>query len=251
MENELTRDAFLGGRLQIWQPAKGYRAGVDPILLAAAVNAKPTDKVLELGCGVGVASLALSQLTGAGLTGIELQPEYSELARRNARENDLPLTVFDGDLRDMPAPVCDLSFDHVIANPPYFDRGRGSVARNSGRELAMGEETPLHEWIDAAVKRLKPKGLLTVIQNAERLVDLLSVCDSRMGDVTLMPISPRVGRNAERIILRAKKGAGGAPQLLPPLVMHKGQHHRDGAGQYTDDVEEVLRNGKALPNMNK
>ena len=98
LANDLTCDAFLGGRLNIWQPAKGYRAGVDPVFLASAVNARSGQHVLELGCGVGVAALALARRCAVRVTGVELQAPYAELARRNARENELEFAVVQGDL---------------------------------------------------------------------------------------------------------------------------------------------------------
>ena len=101
-DNALTRDAFLGGRLQIWQLRHGYRAGVDPVLLAATIPAKQQDKILELGCGVGVASLCLAHRTGATVTGLEMLQDYADLARRNAQDNGIEFDVTTGDLRDMP-----------------------------------------------------------------------------------------------------------------------------------------------------
>ncbi|MFO7806744.1 MAG: methyltransferase, partial [Paracoccaceae bacterium] len=69
----LTQDAFLGGQLYLWQPRRGgYRAGVDPVLLAASVPAQAGETVLELGCGVGAAMLCLhARVKGLQLTGVE------------------------------------------------------------------------------------------------------------------------------------------------------------------------------------
>ena len=78
---ETTNDLFLGGKVTALQPAKGYRAGIDAVLLAASVPAKAGETVLELGCGVGVASLCLAaRVEGVEITGVELQPEYAALA---------------------------------------------------------------------------------------------------------------------------------------------------------------------------
>ena len=96
----LTRDAFLGGALSVWQPRRGYRAGIDPVLLAAAVPAVAGQSVLELGCGAGVASLCLGRrVPGLVLHGVEIQQDYANLARRNGAENDIGLTVTTADLR--------------------------------------------------------------------------------------------------------------------------------------------------------
>jgi SAM-dependent methyltransferase len=99
-----TADGFLGGRLLIHQPVAGYRAGTDAVLLAAAVPARAGDRVLELGCGVGTAALCLmARVPGLSVTGVERQPDYADLARRNASENGLPLQVVTADLARLPA----------------------------------------------------------------------------------------------------------------------------------------------------
>ena len=141
---ETTLNAFLGGRLQIEQPTRGYRAGIDPVLLAASIPARAGDTALDLGCGVGVAGLCLARrVPGVHVTGIELQPDYAALAQANATRNDLPLDVVTGDIASLPKPLKDWQFSHVFANPPYFDRHASTKAPDPGRETAMGEATPL------------------------------------------------------------------------------------------------------------
>ena len=98
-EAALARNAFLGGRVQLWQPREGYRAGIDPVLLAATVPAQPGQRVLELGCGAGPALCCLGvRVPGLALTGIEVQPAYAALARRNLSENGLSGTVIEADI---------------------------------------------------------------------------------------------------------------------------------------------------------
>ena len=245
--SDLTHDRFLDGKLRVWQPKAGYRAGVDPVLLAATVPAQASDSVLELGCGVGVASLCLSaRVSGLNLTGVEVQPEYAELAQRNADENGHGMAVHCADLRALPEAVLQRNYDHVIANPPYYLRDRGTAATDAGRETALGEATPLTDWMDTATRRLKPKGHLTVIQDAERLPALLSALDERLGSVRVLPMSPRVGCPAHLVILQAKKGGRAAFRLLAPVVMHEGVAHDGDRESYTAEIRAVLRGGAAL-----
>ena len=237
-----TRDKFLGGRLTITQPAKGYRAGVDAVFLAAAVTASPGQSVLELGCGVGVASLCLQARVGAlDLTGLEVQTGYAALARQNALENALPMEVVTGDLSDMPSQLRARQFDHVLANPPYYRRAAGTASDDAGREKALGETAPLTAWVEAAVRRLHPKGYMTIIQKADRLPDLMAACDSRLGDVSVLPLVPRVGRAAELVILRARKGARGPFRLLSPMILHSGEHHEADGDSYLAEISAILR----------
>ncbi|RBO53577.1 methyltransferase [Rhodovulum sp. BSW8] len=243
----LRQDGFLGGRLHLWQPTAGYRAGIDAVLLAAATPAEPGQSVLELGCGAGVASLCLAaRVPGLAMTGVELQPAYAALARRNASGTGLPLEVVEADLAALPPGVKAQSFDHAILNPPYFRRDRGSAAPDPGRETAMGEATPLAEWIAAAARRLRPGGRLTAIQRAERLPDMLAALCPLLGCVELLPLAPRDGRAAKLVLLRARKGRQGPFRLHAPLTLHEGAAHLDDGDSYTPDVAAILRDGAAL-----
>lgn len=245
---ELTRDAFLGGRVHAYQPRHGYRAGVDPVLLAAATPARPGQSVLELGCGVGVASLCLAaRVPDLSITGVELQSDYAELAQRNATENGSPIEVVRADLRRLPAELKARHFDHVIANPPYYERHRSTAAHDAGRDIALAGDTPLTDWIDIAARRLAPKGYLTMIQKADRLPEMLAGCAGRLGSLRVRPIQPRVGRSAELVLLQARKLGRAEFRLDPPLLMHDGvRHERDGES-YTSAVSDILRTGANLP----
>lgn len=150
-EEELTQDAFLGGKVSLLQPDTGYRAGVDPVFLAASVAAKSGQTVLELGCGAAPALCCLgARVAGLHLTGVEIQPRYAKLGQRNLDRNGLNGQVHCADLTRLPMEVKSERFDHVIANPPYFDRAHGLPAEDQGRETALGGDTPLKLWIQAA-----------------------------------------------------------------------------------------------------
>ena len=240
---DLTHDAFLGGKLHLWQPRKGYRAGVDPVLLAATVPAQAGQRVLELGCGVGAASLCLgARVPGLTLTGVELQSAYAALARRNGPDFE----VVEADLAQMPLDVRQRQFDHVLANPPYFDRDASIASQHIAREVALGERTPLEKWVQIAAKRLAPKGQAHFIHRAERLPELIRALPHDMGSIEVLPIAPRMGRAAELIILRARKSGRGAFRLCAPLVMHEGDAHLVDGDSYVPQIRAVLREGAAL-----
>ncbi|HEY0276319.1 MAG TPA: methyltransferase [Paenirhodobacter sp.] len=243
---ELTQDRFLDGRLTVAQPRHGYRAAMDPVLLAAACPARAGQAVLELGCGAGVASLCLGwRVPGVRLTGLEIQPAYADLARRNAAANGVDLTLVEGDLARMPAALRALSFDHVIANPPYFGAGTGTVAADAGRERAQREETALADWVRAGYRRLHPGGWLTMIQNADRVPDLLAALTGG-GSIAVLPVAARVGRAAGRVIVQARKGGRGPFRLLAPLILHAAPIHAADAEDLTEIAQEILRRGMEL-----
>lgn len=244
---DATEDRFLGGALRILQPAKGYRAGADPVLLASATAANAGQSVLELGCGVGVAIYCLMhRVPGLDVVGVERNPELADLARLNGKAGAFEASIITADLADLPGELTARSFDHVIANPPFFDRTRGTSATDSSREGGRGEDTPLATWIDVAVRRLAPGGQLTVIQRTERLQGVLSAMDKRLGSIRILPLSARENRQAQNAIITAKKG-GRAPLVLEaPFVLHDGSHHDADRDSYSLQAKKILRDGIAL-----
>lgn len=244
-DDQLTDDKFLCGRLRLWQPARGYRAATDPVLLAAACPARPGESVLDLGCGAGAASLCLGwRVAGLRLSGLELQPGYAGLARRNAARNGIALNVVEGDLREMPA-LLRQDFDQVICNPPYYAPG-GTASPVDARAIAMQvADVALSEWVAVAARRLRPGGWLTLIAGADALPELLGAL-GKLGSAMILPLSAREGRPARRVILRARKGGRAAFRLLPPFVLHQGAAHDGDRESYTPEANAILREGSAL-----
>ena len=236
----LTHDAFLNGRLHLWQPRLGYRAATDPVLLAAACPALPGHSVLDLGCGIGTAALCLAtRVPGLDLHGLELQPDYAHLARRNATENAILFHVETGDLMQMPTALR-RDFDHVIANPPYYNQ-TGTPSPVIARDTALRAETPLAVWVQTAARRLKPGGWLTLIAGADGLPDLLSALGPTMGSASVLPLAARTGRPALRILLRARKTGYAAFRLLAPFILHQGPAHDGDRETYTPKARAILR----------
>ncbi len=243
-DEQLSRDAFLDARLHLHQPLQGYRAATDPVFLAAACPAQKGQSVLELGCGAGAASLCLGLRTGATLTGVEVQENYADLARRNASDNNIALDVTCADLAALPEPIKSQSFDHVIANPPYY--GPGTLAQDEGRATALQEHTPLAEWLTVAMKRTKPKGWLTLIHLSERLGDILELLNSQASVIKILPLTAREGRSAKRVVLRVRKGRGSKITLCNPLILHEGGAHSADKDSFTPQAKAILRDGEAL-----
>jgi len=243
--DEVTDDAFLGGRLRLWQPVAGYRAATDAVLLAAACEADAGQAVLDLGCGVGAASLCLgARVAGLRLAGLEVQAGYADLARRNAARNGIALEVVEGDLAAMPQVLC-RGFDQVIANPPWYPRG-GTPSPVAGRDLALRAAVPLGAWVEVAARRLVPGGWLTLICGADGLPEVLAAMGPRLGSVAVLPLAPREGRAALRVIVRARKGGRGAFRLLAPFVIHAGAAHQGDRDSHTAAANGILREGQAL-----
>lgn len=243
-EAELTCDAFLGGRIHLYQPRRGYRAGVDAVLLSASISAQKGQRVLELGCGVGAAILCLgARVPGLSLTGVERDPTYAALARRNGGAG---LEVVEADLAQLPPDLRQRQFDHVLANPPYYDRRASNPSADPAREAAHGAQTPLEVWVKTAARRLAPKGQAHFIHLTTRLPDILAALPHEMGSIEVLPLAARAGRAPERMILRARKNGRGAFRLHAPLILHQGAAHERDADSYVPQVDAILRHGAAL-----
>jgi tRNA1Val (adenine37-N6)-methyltransferase len=244
-QDALTQDRLVGGRLVLWQPRAGYRAATDPVLLAAAIPARPGQSVLELGCGAGAGLLALGlRVPGLALTGVERQAAYADLARRNAAANGLDATILCADLAALPAEAR-RPFDHVMMNPPWFDPADPAAA-DPGRDAAQREQTPLATWLSVGLARLAPGGWLTAIHPTERLPDLLAGLSGRAGAVAVRPLAPRPGRPVGRVIVQARKGARGPFRLLAPLILHAGAAHLADGDDFSVAAAAILRDGAAL-----
>lgn len=235
-------DALLGGRLRLHQPAEGYRAAIDPVLLAAAVPAVPGERLLELGLGSGAAALCLlARVPGCRVVGLELQPELAALARRNAEANGLAgrLEVVEGDLRRLP-PGLGRGFDRVFANPPFHDAASPApgAQRAAAHHAAAGS---LADWVAAGLRCLGPRGTLSLILRCDRLPETLAALEGKAGELRLLPLWPKPGRPAKRLLLQARKGARAPLALLPGMLLHEAD------GGFTLAAEAVLRDAAALP----
>lgn len=237
-------DAVLGGRVRLYQPAQGYRAAIDPPLLAAATAAGPGDRVLDLGCGVGTAALCLAvRVPGCRVDGLDIQGEAVALARANADLNGVAdrVAFHQADAAALPLPVPLGGFDRVMSNPPFYPAGRHTPSPHRGKALSHGESGELALWLRAAVRLLAPRGTVTLIHRADRLDDILAGLNSHFGGVAVLPLWPRAGMAAKRVIIAARLGARSPARLLPGLVLHEAD------GGYTPQARAVLRDGAPLP----
>ncbi len=245
---DITQNGFLGGQLQLYQPKTGYRAGIDPVLLAAACPARSGEHVLELGCGVGVASMCLmARVPEVRLYGVEILPEYAQIARDNAAQNNFEFEVQVGDVSARPTPFNGHEFHQIIMNPPYFEAHASSISADAGRASGRAEQVALYHWIDLAAKRLRPKGYLTLIQRVERLPDILLGFQGRLGSISVQPLAPRDGRAPHLVLVRARKAGRAAFQLLPTRNLHSGMAHVQDQPDYAPEISAVLRNGAEFP----
>lgn len=256
MDESVSDDAFLGGRLSVLQPrAAAYRAGIDAVLLAAAVPAQcgVRERVLDAGSGVGVVGLSVAaRVKGATVTLVERDAELLGLARRNAERNGLGdrVTAIAADIAEggaAPAWRADsglapASFDHVAANPPFHGEGRGTPSPHATKAAAHAMRADdLDAWLRFLATGCRDGGTLTMIHHAAALGALLAAATPRFGGLRLLPVHPREGKPANRILIRGIKGSRAPLTLLPGLVLHAAE----GQG-FLPAVDAVLRDGAPL-----
>jgi tRNA1(Val) A37 N6-methylase TrmN6 len=239
-----TEDRLLGGRVRLRQPAEGYRVAIDPVFLAAAVPAEPHQQVLDVGCGAGAAMLCLAvRVPQVRVVGFDTQRDLVRLAGDNTIVNGLEArsSVMTGDLLRPPPRLSPGSFDHVMANPPYLERGRAPASAGAGRaEATIEGEADIAAWVRFALAMVRAKGTLTFIHRADRIDALLGEIAGRAGEVVVFPLWPGEGRPASRILVRARKQVAAPARLAPGLILHRPD------GRLSDAAESVLREGRGL-----
>ncbi|MCX7355967.1 MAG: methyltransferase [Alphaproteobacteria bacterium] len=239
-----SEDRLLGGAVRLRQPRQGYRAAIDPIFLAASVPAKRGERVLELGVGSGAAALCLAhRVAGCVVVGLERQRIVAALAARNAELNGMAdrIEIVVGDLLDLPASVKTRRFDHVMANPPYLPPGRADRRKPGARDASDVEgSADLRAWVDCALRRVKPRGTVTFVHRADRLDALLAAFEGRAGGIVVIPLWPKAGTAAKRVIVRARTGVATPLILTAGLILHQPD------GSFTQAAERILREGAVL-----
>ncbi len=234
-----TTGTLLGGRVKYRQPADGYRSGIEPVLLAAAVPAKAGDAVLECGTGAGAGMLCLAaRVPGIRGHALDRDPSMLALADENFKINgftNLAATLADVTTWQPHAP-----FDHVFANPPWHDAA-GTASPLPGRRAAKQAHAGLLDmWCAAMARALRARGTLTLILPAASLTQATAALTNvHFQEITLFPLWPRAGAPAKLIILQAIHSGRGPSRVLPGLALHQDQG-------FTAEADSILRHGAGL-----
>lgn len=242
--DDITEDHVLGGQVGLRQPARGYRAGLDAALLAAACDARPGERVIEAGCGAGGALLAAAlRRPGAAFTGVERDEAALALAVENIGLNAMAdrVTAREGDVAKPFARLELEVFDAAMANPPFFDDHnalRSPMAEKIGAWMA---DDGLGAWAGFLLKSVREGGSITVIHRADRLADLLAELGAKAGSFQIRPVHAFADEPAKRVLVRAVKTGKAPLRLLPALVLHE-----RGGAKHTDQTEAVLRGEAAI-----
>ena len=245
MTMHTSSDPFYGGRLILRQPKSGYRAGGDPIFLAASAPAKSGDTVLDLGAGVGTAGLCLmARCPGIAVDALEIQSELVAVALANGQSNHglANFIVHQGDVQNPPDSLRGRSFDWVITNPPWAEAGTGTVPPDASKATGHVEsDVDLAGWLKAAVGFLRHKGTMVMIHRADRVDAIVgTLVRLHVGGIKIRPLYPNGGKPAIRVIISARKGVKTPAEILPGLILHNAD------GTFTPAASAVLEQGEGL-----
>ena len=241
---ETTENVVLGGRVKLRQPIESDRIAIDAVFLAAAVPAHAGERVLDAGSGTGGAALCLAaRVSGCGVMGLERRVELVALAKANAELNDCAVRVkfFVGDVADPPSMTRNGEFDHAMANPPFYRAGSGRVSPHSGRAAARTEDgATLSDWAALTARAVRLDGTVTFIHIPERVDELVAALEPSVGAIVVVPLLPREGASARRVVVRGTRGASPSVRFCNGYVLHSPD------GNYTAAANAVLRDAEPV-----
>ncbi len=235
---DITSDTLRAGRVRIFQPARGARMSLDPVLLEGFLP-PPHGRFLDIGCGTGALSfLLLARDPAATGVGVELQPRLAALAARGRDGNGWQprLEIAVGDVRALSDRLGAATFDLVATNPPYRTPTGNRRPPDDERALAHQEiALALPEWVAVAARAVRPGGRVAAIFPAERAADLLAALLARdLVPCRLRSVHPHADQPASRVLVEAVR-AGRRPLVIePPLVLHA------AGARYTPEVMRLL-----------
>jgi tRNA1Val (adenine37-N6)-methyltransferase len=239
-QNELTHGHLFGGRIRYAQPRHGFRTGIEPVLLAAAVPARPGSRVLEGGTGAGAALLCLAaRVAGVQGLGIERDSALAALAEQNAAANgQLTLCFMAADVAALPSLD---AFDHACANPPYHAAAGTPSPDASRRGAKRAPDGLIAIWAAALGRRLRQRGTLTFILPAGSLPEAaIAFAEAGCRPTAMLPFWPTPGAPAKLMLLQGVKGGRAPFRVLPGLILHTAD------GGFTPEAEAILRGGAPL-----
>lgn len=252
-ELETTTDAFLKGAIEVVQPVRGHRSGLDALLLAASVPGGAEGRLADFGAGTGVVGMAVA-CRCRNLTAdlIERDASLTNLARRSlvlpvngcfaARVTPVEADIATSAAVRREAGLEDESYNWVVANPPFNDLTHRASPDEGKAAAHMMDGDMLDRWLRSMAATAAPRGELRLILRPGNLAVLLSAAAGRFGNVRIKPVYGQPGEPAYRILVGGLKGSRAPLQILEPFQVH------EVGGGFTPHAEAVF-SGEAVIEM--
>lgn len=223
---------------QIIQHPDKFCFGMDAVLLSGFAKAKRGDRVLDLGTGTGIIPILLSAKTQAEhLTGLEIQEESADMARRSVMLNNLQdrIDMITGDIREAGSIFSPASFEVVTCNPPYMTAKHGLTNPNEYKAIARHEICcTLEDVIAASAKVLKPEGKLYLVHRPFRMAEIIRVMGAyRLEPKRLRMVYPYVDQEPNMLLIEAVRGGKSGMTVEKPLIIN------EAPGIYTREITEL------------
>ena len=245
MSKEVINELLGYENLKIIQRPDMFHFSLDSTLLANfAIPREKAKNILDLGTGNAPVPLFLSLKTKAHITGIEIQEEVYDLAKRSVELNNLEkqITILNDDIKGIHKQFENSTFDMVTCNPPFFKyKETSNTNSNLYKTIARHEVKVTLEEIIFEVKRvLKTKGSFCMVHRTSRLVEIISLLTKYDFSIKRMRfVYPKKGKESNMVLIDAVNNTKAELKLLEPLYVHK----EDG---YTDEVRRIFNYGKEV-----
>ena len=222
-ENERIDDLQRNG-YRILQDPDRFCFGMDAVLLSGFAKAKAGEKVLDMGTGTGIIPILLEAKTAAGhLTGLEIQPESADMAKRSVLLNGLEekISIVTGDIKEAVRLFGAASFDVVTTNPPYMMAEHGLTNPEDAKAIARHEILcTLEDIISQAAKVLRPGGNFFMVHRPFRLAEIMVLLHSyKLEPKRLQLVYPYVDKEPNMILIEANRGGKAGMRVEKPLVI--------------------------------
>jgi tRNA1Val (adenine37-N6)-methyltransferase len=238
--DETLDDLILGG-LKLIQARQGYRFSLDAVLLAHFPELNRVERVFDLGTGSGVIPLLLTvRSPHLHITGVELQPDLVDRARRSVQLNGLEdrIEIVAADIRSIDKNMPGGSAELVLSNPPFWKQGQGQVSRRVEQAIARHELClQLEQLVEMGAYLLAAGGSMAIIQPVQRLEETLQILRRHnMHLQRLRLVHAFLDRPAGLVLVEAVKNRRRKLIILPPLIIY------DRPGEYTPEIQTLYRN---------
>ena len=235
-EKERLDDLQLSG-LKIIQDPERFCFGMDAVLLSGFVRARQGDQLLDLGTGTGILPLLLSAKTQcAHLTGLEIQEESADMARRSVALNHLEerISIVSGDLKEAGQIFAPASFDCITCNPPYMIGQHGITNPDAPKAIARHEILCTFEDVAAAAEKLlKSGGKFFLVHRPFRLAELIVTLTShKLEPKRMRLVYPYADKEPNMVLLEAVRGGNSRMTVEPPLIIF------DRPGEYSREIKD-------------